>query len=87
MIHVLACNCPPVTQTNLVQTLQYLLLLVPDRYFLIQDAHNILCHTLWHIYGPKTFPNIVYEMIWLIMGGLARNKQYPDPTTGLWCIP
>ena len=59
-IHVLAHNFPPVAQTYLVQALQDLLLLVPDSYFLIQDAHNIFHHALWQICGPKYFPNIVH---------------------------
>ena len=77
-IHILARNCLPVTQTILVQALQDPLPLIPNSYFLIQDAHNILCCALWCVCGPKTFPNIVYGMIsaWC-PGGLARFKTIP----------
>ena len=72
MIHVLAHTYLPVTQTNLLQALQDPLILVLDSHFFIQDALNIICHTLWCIYGPKAFPNIIHEMIHYSAAGLAR---------------
>ena len=61
MIHVLTHSCPPVAQTNLIQALQDVLLLVLVSYFFIQDACNILSHALLHIHSPKIYPNIAQK--------------------------
>ena len=72
MMHVFAHSFPLFAQTNLIQTLQVLQLLVPNGHCFIQDNLNLLQCAHWHAHGPKTFPNNVHKMMHCGSGSLDR---------------
>ena len=46
-------------------------LLIPQRYYCIQDALYTVCLTLQYIHSQRTCPNFIHETIWYSMGNMG----------------